>query len=131
MITRIDDTTHNSNIIINNRVVYLSNICSRDGNSVYEQTKNVLEIIDKNLKCVGTSKNEILTMSIYLSNIQTHDEMKLAYNEWVAQGFAPAITILGACLIDPNSKIEVALCAAIPYVLTSHVPSIFDLDYIV
>ena len=129
MITRIGVTNHNTDIVLNNRVVYLSNICSK-GDTVYEQTKNILETVDKNLKCVGSSKNDILTMSIYLANIQTHDEMKLAFNEWVMNGFAPATTILGASLLDPHSKIEIALSAAVSPVYPC-APSLFDLNYIV
>lgn len=129
MITRIGVTKHNSDIVLNNRVVYLSNISSKQGGTVYEQTKNILDTIDKNLRCVGSSKNDILTMSIYLSNIHTHEEMKLAFNEWGAT--PPATTILGASLLDPNSKIEIAVSAAIPNISSSSVPSLFDLNYIV
>ena len=110
---RIGGNNRYSDIVINDRIIYLSGIVpSRDG-TLYEQTKEVLELLDKSLNCAGSSKNDILTMTIYLTDITRYEEMNLAFDEWIPAKSGPARATVGATLPNPMWKIEVVVSAAV------------------
>jgi enamine deaminase RidA (YjgF/YER057c/UK114 family) len=121
MIRRIGGTNRYSDIVIYDRIAYLSGVvpyktCDISGSSVYEQTKEVLSIIDKNLECVGSSKYNILSMTIYLTDEESYEEMNKAFDEWVASApkSAPArATICNVKFPNKSWKIEVVCNAAI------------------
>ena len=129
MITRIDGTKRYSDILIHNRIVYLSGIVPSCEGTLYDQTKEVLNLLDSKLKCCGSSKNDILMMTIYLTDITKYDEMNVAYDEWV--GKPPARATIGASLPNSMWKLEVAVTAAIPYVVDTTKYGLHDLNYIV
>ena len=124
MITRID-----KNILIHNRVVYLSNIVPTTHSSIDNQTLEVLDTIDKNLKCSGSSKNDMLIMTVYLANMKDRDTIKVIIDKWTNGSIMP--TIIGSVLYDPLWKLEVAVTAAIPYVFESTNYGLHDINYIV
>jgi enamine deaminase RidA (YjgF/YER057c/UK114 family) len=129
MTTRIGGTKRYSDILIHNRIVYLSGIVPTCEGTLYTQTKEVLDILDSKLKCCGSSKNDILMMTIYLTDITNYDEMNVAYDEWV--GKPPARATIGASLPNSIWKLEVAVTAAIPYVFESTNYGLHDINYIV
>lgn len=126
MITRIGGTSRYSDILIHNRIVYLSGIVPSCDGSLYDQTKEVLTLLDAKLKCSGSSKNDILMMTIYLADASSYEEMNVAYDEWV--GKPPARATIGVGLPNTMWKLEIAVTAAIPYVFDY---TIGDLNYIV
>jgi enamine deaminase RidA (YjgF/YER057c/UK114 family) len=128
MITRIGGTNRYSNIVVYDRNVYLSGVvplitCDISGSTLYEQTSEVLSIIDKNLQAVGTSKAFILSMTIYLVDETMYEEMNRAFDEWMAStpNCAPARATIGNVKFpNPKWKIEIVCNAAIPKTHTSH-----------
>lgn len=120
MITRIGGTNRYSDIVVYDRHVYLSGVVPYEtadisGSSVYDQTKEVLSLIDKNLSCVGSSKQNILSMTIYLTDEKSYEEMNKAFDEWVALKYAPARATIGNVKFpNPKWKIEIVCNAVIP-----------------
>jgi len=128
MITRIGGTNRYSSIVVYDRNVYLSGVvpsttCDISGSTLYEQTREVLSLIDKNLQAVGTSKEFILSMTIYLVDEKQYEEMNRAFDEWMAStpNCAPARATIGNVKFpDSRWKIEIVCNAAIPKTHTSH-----------
>jgi enamine deaminase RidA (YjgF/YER057c/UK114 family) len=126
MITRIGGTKRYSDIVIHDKVAYLSGVvpyktCDISGSSVYDQTKEVLSIIDNTLGSVGSSKQFILNMTIYLTDEKSYEEMNKAFDEWVAPRCAPArATICNVKFPNEKWKIEIVCSALIPKTHTSN-----------
>lgn len=110
---RIGGNNRYSDIVINDRIIYLSGVVPSCDGTLYEQTKEVLDIIDKSLTCAGSSKNDILTMTIYLTDITKYEEMNRAFDEWIPAKSGPARATIGASLPNPLWKIEVVVSAAV------------------
>lgn len=84
------------------------------GKDIREQTRNVLERIKVVLESAGTSLDNVLTATTYLTNLQD----LAAYNEEYAKYFPntkPArTTVTVASLNAPELVIEITVTACIP-----------------
>jgi reactive intermediate/imine deaminase len=84
------------------------------GKDIREQTRNVLERINQVLEAAGTSLDNVLTATTYLTN---RDDLS-AYNEEYAKYFPenkPArTTVTVASLNAPDMLIEITVAACIP-----------------
>lgn len=109
-ITHIGNSGNYSDLVIYDKTIYLSGIISDVNGTVYEQTQNVLEKIDKLLNSVGSSKKRVLTMTVYLIDNNSYDEMNRAYGEWVSKEFLPSRTVIGNVTF-PNVKWKIELTA--------------------
>ena len=109
-ITHIGNSGNYSDLVIYDKTIYLSGIVSDVNGTVYEQTQNVLEKIDKLLNSVGSSKKRVLTMTVYLIDDNSYDEMNRAYDEWVSKEFLPSRTVIGNVTF-PNVKWKIELTA--------------------
>ena len=128
-IKRIGGTNRYSDIIIHERIAYLSGVVPSKDASVYEQTKEVLATISSLLESVSSSNKSIISMTIYLTDERSYEEMNRAFDEWIPTGSAPARATIGNVKFpNPMWKIEVTLTAHIPHVFT--VLSQEYLDYI-
>ena len=128
-IKRIGGTNRYSDIVIHERIAYLSGVVPSKDASVYEQTKEVLLTISSLLESVSSSNKSIISMTIYLTDETSYEEMNRAFDEWIPTGSAPArATICNVKFPNPMWKIEVTLSAHIPHVFS--VISEEYLDYI-
>jgi 2-iminobutanoate/2-iminopropanoate deaminase len=84
------------------------------GKDVREQTRNILERIKSILTAAGTSLDNVLTATTYLTRVQD----LAAYNEEYAKYFPadkPArTTVTVAALNSPDLVIEITVTACIP-----------------
>ena len=105
-----------SGIVINSNNVHLSGMTAarREGRSVAEQTGDILKRIDELLADAGTSKEHLVQVNIWLSDITTFDEMNSVWDQWVAPGCTPARATVEARLALPDIKVEIQVLAALP-----------------
>lgn len=105
-----------SGIVINGNNVHLSGMTAarREGRSVAEQTGDILKRIDELLADAGTSKEHLVQVNIWLSDIATFDEMNSVWDKWVAPGCTPARATVEARLALPDIKVEIQVLAALP-----------------
>jgi len=113
-IQRIDTGPRMSRVVIHNDTVYLAGLTANKtvGQSLAEQTKEILAIIDDLLAKAGTDKTKLLKATIWLSDIRTVDEMNKVWDAWVPSGHAPARACIEALLQGPEKKIEIQVTAA-------------------
>jgi enamine deaminase RidA (YjgF/YER057c/UK114 family) len=118
-IKRIGGTNRYSDVVIQDRIAYLSGVVPSKESSVYEQTKEVLSNIDRLLTSINTSNKNILNMTIYLTDETTYEEMNHAFDEWIPEDCAPARATIGNVKFpNPMWKIEITVTAYIPYVFS-------------
>lgn len=112
-IKRIQTGPRMSQAVIHNQTVYLSGQVAA-GVDVAQQTKAILEKIDVLLAEAKTSKKNILSATIWLTDMSSFSMMNEVWEAWVAPGESPArATVATPHLASPDYKVEIAVVAAI------------------
>jgi len=104
-----------SQVVIHDKTVYLAGqvAANAPGQSVTEQTKDILATIDRLLAEAKSDKSKILSATIWLTDMNTFSEMNNVWDNWVVSGATPArATVTSAQLASPEFAIEIAIIAA-------------------
>ncbi|WP_342619551.1 RidA family protein [Rhodoferax sp. GW822-FHT02A01] len=115
MIQRIEAGPRMSQAVVFQKTVYLAGQVSRPdaGPDVFVQTSQVLESIDRLLAAAGTDKSQLLSATIWLTDMDTFDDMNRAWDAWVAPGCAPArATVQSSKLAETCYRVEIGVIAA-------------------
>ncbi|HNG11226.1 MAG TPA: RidA family protein [Agitococcus sp.] len=113
MIKRLQVATRYSEAAIHNGVVYLAGQVPNDVTQDIEgQTAEVLTMIDDLLAQAGSSKDHLLTVTIYLTDMADYAGMNKVWDAWLNQGFAPPRACVQAALANPLWKVEIVVVAA-------------------
>jgi enamine deaminase RidA (YjgF/YER057c/UK114 family) len=110
-IERVEPGQRLSHAVIHANVVYVSGVAS-PGASVREQTKNLLQGVDKELQRAGTDKSKILTAMIVMTDIRKIDEMNSVWEKWLVPGCAPVRVCVETKVALPGFFVEIAVTAA-------------------
>lgn len=103
-----------SEIVVHNNTVYLAGqIAETLELDAKGQTVEVLGFVDKLLGEIGSDKQKILSVTIYLADMNDYDAMNQAWSEWVSAGHTPARATVEARLADPRYKVEMSVVAAL------------------
>ena len=104
-----------SQAVIHGETVYLAGQVALEapGAAVAEQTKNVLDRIDKLLAEAGTDRSKLLSATIWLADMDTFNEMNAVWDAWVVPGNTPCRACVNAELAAPQYNVEVAVVAAV------------------
>jgi len=111
-IERKHTNDRSSKIVTHNGIVYLSGQVG-DGESLAEQTEDCLGRVDSLLKEAGSSREQILQATIWLSDIAYFAEFNSLWNEWVPTGHAPARACGEVKLAREILKVEIIVTAAV------------------
>jgi len=103
-----------SQAVIHNGVVYTAGQVAADapGDSVTNQTRNILERLEGLLSEAGTDKTKLLSATIWLADMADFDEMNAVWDAWVSEGEAPARACVESRLASPDFAVEIAVIAA-------------------
>lgn len=112
-IKRIECGPRMSMAVVHNGIAYLAGQVGHPGESVADQTREVLAQVDRLLAEVGTDKTRILTAQIWLADMADFAEMNAVWDAWVPQGHCPARATGEARLATPDYKVEVIVTAAV------------------
>ena len=110
-IQRILPSARLSEVSIHNNLAYFAGQVPEltiEQNS-YEQTKEVLGLIDKLLAEIGSNKSNILTAQIFLADMQDYAQLNQAWDEWVDHVSPPSRATVEAKLADPRWKVEIVI----------------------
>jgi len=116
-IKRIESGRRMSQAVICNGMVYLAGQVATDEtrqHTVADQTRSALAEVDRLLDLAGTSKENLISASIWLADISKFNEMNSVWDQWVAPGSAPARATVEAKLAAPIYLVEIAVVAALP-----------------
>jgi enamine deaminase RidA (YjgF/YER057c/UK114 family) len=112
-IQRIEPGVRFSQAVVHGDLVFLAGHTSENrAASVYDQTRDILAQIDAHLAAAGSDKSKLLSVNIWLPDIETFAEMNRAWDEWVDQDNKPARATVEARLASPDYKVEIAAIAA-------------------
>jgi enamine deaminase RidA (YjgF/YER057c/UK114 family) len=111
-VKRINAGPRMSGAVVNGNTVYLAGQVA-EGATVKAQTEAILKKIDDLLSAAGSSKANLLSTVIYLSDIRTFDEMNAVWDAWVSPGNTPARATVEARLANPKYLVEIMVTAAV------------------
>ncbi|MGH8436445.1 MAG: RidA family protein [Pseudomonas sp.] len=115
-IRRLHSEARYSEIVIHNGTVYLAGQLDEGLSAdIEQQTRETLASIDRMLDEAGTDKTRILSVTIYLKEIDAdYTGMNAAWDAWVPKGAAPARATVEAKLYAPQVLVEMSVVAALP-----------------
>lgn len=102
-----------SEVSIHNNTVYLAGqVPDDDSLDITGQTKQVLANIDKMLALAGTDKSRMLSVQVFIKNLQDFDAFNAVWTQWVAEIVPPSRATVEANLVNPNWLVEIVVVAA-------------------
>lgn len=113
-IQRIDVGERMSQAVIHGDTVYTAGQVAQRaaGESVANQTKDILARIDELLAESGTDKSKLLTATIWITNMDDFAEMNGVWDSWVSPGNTPCRACVEAKLASPKFTVEIMVTAA-------------------
>ncbi|MEM7542975.1 MAG: RidA family protein [Pseudomonadota bacterium] len=113
-IERLEVGPRMSQAVVHGDTVYLAGQVAFDakGESVAEQTKNILSRIDNFLAAAGTDKSKLLSATIWLADISTFNEMNEIWDAWIDPQNPPVRACVEATLAAPVFTVEIMVTAA-------------------
>ncbi|WP_151778548.1 RidA family protein [Acinetobacter brisouii] len=103
-------------VAISGNLVHLAGQLADDtSQDIRSQTQQTLANIDRFLADAGTDKTQILSVIIFLKDIeQDYAAMNEVWDAWVLQGHAPARTCVESKLYAPEVLVEMTVTAVKP-----------------
>lgn len=112
-IQRIQTNQRMSRIVIHNKTIYLcGQVCADATKGIKEQTQTMLDKVDALLIEAGSSREHILSATLYIKDMQYFKEMNKVWDAWVPEGYAPARACVEAAMARPELLVEVSVVAA-------------------
>jgi len=112
-IARHDPTSILSNAVVHGSTVYLAGVVAKDlDQEIKGQTRQVLDEIDRLLAKCGSSKANVLSATIWVTDIRNRAAMNEVWTAWVEKSSLPARACVEAKLADPKALVEIMVVAA-------------------
>jgi enamine deaminase RidA (YjgF/YER057c/UK114 family) len=111
-IRRIEPGARKSQAVVHGGLAWLAGQVGAPGADVAEQTRAVLEQIDRLLAEAGTDKSRILNATIWLADIGDFAEMNAVWDSWIDPANPPARATGESKLAVPEYKVEIIVVAA-------------------
>ena len=114
-IQRHEIGTRMSRAVVHNNTVYLCGQVAEDRHAdITGQTQTMLAKVDALLESVGSSREHMLSATIYLKDMAHFSEMNDVWDNWVPEGYAPARACVQASMASPELLVEISVVAAVP-----------------
>ncbi len=112
-IQRVNPGKRLSDAVVHNSTIYLAGQVASDPSvDIKAQARDVLAQIDDLLAGLGSSKQRMLSVTIYLADMADFAAMNEVWDAWVPQGNLPARATVQAKLAKPEYRIEIQVIAA-------------------
>ena len=112
-IERISTNSRMSKIVKHNGTAYFCGQVAKDRNAdIHTQVTGMLEKVDELLETAGSSRDRILSATIYLSDMADFKALNEVWDNWVPEGTAPARACVQAQMASPELLVEISVIAA-------------------
>ena len=110
-IRRLHTGPRMSQVVVHGGTVYTAGQVA-EGANVTEQTQSILAKIDTLLSEAGTDKSQLISATIWITDMAHFAEMNAVWDAWVLEGHTPARACVQAALAREDLKVEIAVIAA-------------------
>ena len=104
-------TPTRSRAVVHDGLVYTVATAPTKSAPLYEQTREALAAIDRNLADAGSHKSRILRATVYIADMGQKPAMNRAWDEWVDLANPPQRACIGVQL-DGQDLVEILVIAA-------------------
>jgi len=112
-IKRFEGTGRMSRVVEYNQTLYLCGQTAKlAGDTIEKQTIGVLKKIDDLLEKYGSSKEHLLSVTIYLKDMSLFQGMNHIWDAWVIDGKEPARATVQAAMAREEILVEMSVIAA-------------------
>jgi len=102
-----------SRVVVHGETIYLCGQVAKDNTAgIEDQTATTLEKIEELLQLVGSDKNRLLSVTIYLADMAQFKAMNQVWDAWIPAGQAPARACVEARMARPELLVEISVVAA-------------------
>ena len=113
IIDRFEKNPRASRAVVYNGTVHLAGmVADAPWLSVAEQTRQILDQMVGRLESVGSGKQKLLSVTIYLSDMRRFDELNGIWDPWLDTENPPARACVNAGLARPGFEVEMTAIAA-------------------
>ncbi len=113
-INRIGVSQRWSDVVIHNGVAYFVEVPEDSTLPAAQQFEQVLSQLDATLTQIGTDRNHLLQVVIYLPELNDLAEFNRQWDQWVPFGHAPSRACVSASLAASGYRVELVITAAVP-----------------
>ena len=112
-IERLETKQRMSKIVKHNGTIYLcGQVCADASKDITEQTQTMLDKVDVLLEQAGSSKEHMLSATVYLKTMDDFAAMNAVWDTWVPEGHAPARACVQAPMARAVLFVDVSVIAA-------------------
>ncbi|MBB1443351.1 RidA family protein [Pseudoalteromonas sp. SG43-3] len=113
-IERLQTGARMSRIVKHNGTVYLcGQVCADAQKGIKEQTQTMLDKVEALLDETGSSKEHMLSATIYVKSMEYFADMNAVWDAWVPEGYAPARACVEAKMAREALLVEISVVAAL------------------
>lgn len=113
-IRRLGTTARFSDAVIYNGVANIVEVPASEGTDITVQTREMLESLERRLFAAGSDKTQLLSATLYLTDMADYDGLNSVWEAWVPAGCAPSRACLQVSgLAKPGWKVEIVVTAAV------------------
>lgn len=102
-----------SDKVVHNGTVYLVEVAATAGAPFDQQVAEVFASVERQLNEVGSGKDRLLQVTIYLTELANLPAFNAAWEAWLPAGGAPSRACLKAELVSPGYLVELVVIAAL------------------
>ena len=92
-------------------VVFLSGKIGKRGGTVAEEVKSAIDAVETDLKTLGLSLVDVLSVNVYLTDMSLYPALNAEYGQRFPQPY-PARTTVGVSSLPGGARIEIQAVAA-------------------
>lgn len=112
-IKRLNPAPRWSDATVYNGIAHFVEVPADTSTDMSDQIKQVLEQSEATLKNIGSNKAQLLSATIYITDIVNVAALNSAWESWLPKGAAPSRACIKVELLDPKMLVEIAFVAAV------------------
>lgn len=112
-IQRINPSARWSDVTIFNETAYFVEVAANSSGEIKDQVTQVLNQAEQTLLGIGSDKSRILSVTIYITDLNHLAVLNPIWESWLPSGCAPSRACVKAELVDPALLIEITFIAAL------------------
>ena len=107
--------------VVSNGLLFVSGTLGTDpqtgklvAGGIEAETTQVIQNVKSVLEDAGTSLNDVVSVTVYLSNMDDFPKMNAIYKTFFTEGAYPARTTVGVAKLVYGAAVEITMTAAMP-----------------